>query len=86
MCAKLSLGFAVHGRCRHCIDVGGSPAKMAVIVTVFEAAGVTVSEPKTEDNAAAKTQPGALDVTVRRRSSGPEVYSEDAFSVPGRFY
>ena len=31
------------------------------------------------NNAAAHTQPGAPDLTVRRRSSGPEVYADDEF-------
>ena len=56
---------------------------MTVIVIVFEAAGLTLlSEKKTETMLPAHTQPGAPDLTARRRSSGAEVYADDATFVP----
>ena len=45
---------------------------MTVIVTVFEAAGLTVSEKKT-NHATANTGPGTLYLTARHRGSRPEV-------------
>ena len=38
------------------------------------------------DNAVSDTQPGNPDLTARRRSSGPEVYADNAVFVPGRPY
>ena len=57
--------------------------KMIVIVTIFEETVLTVSENKTE-TMLLRTQPGAPDLTARRRSSGPEVYADDAVSVRGQ--
>ena len=50
------------------------PAKiMTVLVTVFRATGLTVSEKKIEtDHAAADTEPGIPDLTARHRSSERE--------------
>ena len=49
---------------------------MTVIVTVFEPAGLIVSENKTETYAAADTEPGTPDLTARHRRSGTEVYMQ----------
>ena len=67
-------------------SAAGLAKMMTAVVTVFEAAGLTVSEKKTETIAAAHIQPGAPDLTARRRSSGPEVNADYAVSVPGRSY
>ena len=48
----------------------GLTKMMTVIVTAFEAAGLTVSEKKTE-TMLLDTQPGAPDLTARRPSSEP---------------
>ena len=46
---------------------------MTVLVTVFRATGLTVSEKKIEtDHAAADTEPGIPDLTARHRSSERE--------------
>ena len=57
-----------------------------VIVTVFEAAGLTVSETKTETTMLVRTlnQVGAPDLTARRRRSGPRAYADGAVFVPRR--
>ena len=57
---------------------------MTLIVAVFEAACLTRVRKENGDNAAADTQPGHPDLTARCRSSGPEVYADDAVCVPGR--
>ena len=44
------------------------------IVTVYEAAGLTASENKNGDHAAADTEPGNPDLAARHRSSGTEGY------------
>ena len=62
----------------------GLAKMMTVILTAFEAAGVTRVRKENGDDAAADTQPGNPDFTARRRSSGPEVYADNAVSVPGR--
>ena len=46
---------------------------MAVIVTVFEAAGLTVSEKKTETMLLLDTESGTPDLAARHRSSRPEM-------------
>ena len=48
---------------------------MTIIVIVFEAAGLTVSENKTETNTTADTEPGTPDLPARHRSSRPEVWT-----------
>ena len=62
----------------------GLAKMMAVIVTVFEAAGLTVYEKKTKNNAAADTEPCTSDSTARHRSSGTEVKKDNAVLIPGR--
>ena len=55
----------------------GLAKMMTVVVTVFEAAGLTVSQ--NGDYAAAGTEPGTPDLTARPRSSGgTEVETDDA--------
>ena len=50
---------------------------MTVIVTVFEAAGVTVFRKGNRDNSTVDTQPGTPGLTARCRSNGPEAYSDE---------
>ena len=63
-------------------SVDGLAKMMTVIVTVVEAAGLNVSEKKTETMLLRTPKTGNPDLTARRRSSGPEVYADDAVSVP----
>ena len=62
----------------------GLAKMMTVIVTVFEAAGLAVSEKKTETMLLRTPNRANPQLTARRRSSGPEVFADDAVSVPGR--
>ena len=51
----------------------GLAKMMTVIVTVLEAAGLTVSEKKTRDNFSTSTRPDNPHPAARHRSSRPEV-------------
>ena len=51
----------------------GVTNNLTVIVTVFKAAGLTVSEIKTETMPQRAFEPGIPDLTARHRRSGMEV-------------
>ena len=59
---------------------------MTVIVTVFEAAGLTVSEKKTRDDAVTDTGSDTLCPIARDRSSWPEVWTDDPVLIPRRLH
>ena len=80
MCAEVGLEHAVRRRCGHCVEVGGRPCEDDD--RHCDRFRSSRTHRVRGDNAAAHTPPGAADLTDRRRSSGPEVYEDDAVSVP----
>ena len=84
MCAEVSRGHAVRRRRRHCVLTDGRPCEDDDRHCDRFQSGRTHSVRKENgDNAAAHTQPGAPDLTVRRRSNGPEVLQTMQFLYLG---
>ena len=82
---EASLGYAVRRRRRHCVYVGGRPCEDdGRHCDRFQSSRTRRVRNENGDNATADTQLGNPDLTARRLSSGPEVYADDAVSVPGR--